>query len=144
MPIVDLFPPGPIANGAHADALLELAYLMTAADGRFADEERRAFTQLVTRVLGTPASEADIDALVQRFVRAAGGQAAADRVRQLGPTLPEDLRESAWKITIGIALADNDASPREDALMNVLFEALGLDPSRAEALAAEARGLGAG
>ena len=43
MRIVELLPAGPIANADHAEAFLELAYLMTAADGKFTDEERRAY-----------------------------------------------------------------------------------------------------
>src|SRR5262245_8745710 len=101
MRIVDLFPAGPIANATHADALLELAYLMTAADGRLADEERRAYHQLYARVRGVGASEAELDALMQQFARAADGTSPADRVRAIGPTLPMDLRESTWKIAIG-------------------------------------------
>lgn len=139
MPIVDLLPAGPIGDAAHAEAFLELAYLMTAADGRFSEEERRAYAQILTRVRGTPCSAADVDAIVQRFSRS--GVEANDRIRQLGPTLPLALKEAAFKVAIGLALVDNDASPHEDAMMNVFFEALGLDPARAEALATEARGM---
>ena len=136
MRIVELLPAGPITNAAHADAYLELAYLMTAADGKFTDEERRAFGQILTRVRGTPG---DIDATVQQFARNATTD-AKDRIRALGPTLPNDLRESVFKVAIALALVDDDASPLEDALMHVYFEALGLDPARAETLAKEARG----
>jgi tellurite resistance protein len=137
MRIVELLPAGPIANAAHAEAFLELAYLMTAADGRFTEEERRAYGQILMRVRGTPG---DIDATVQRFAREGGD--AKERIRTLGPTLPIELRESVFKIAIALALVDDDASPHEDALMHVYFEALGLDPARAELLAKEARNLG--
>lgn len=136
MRIVELLPAGPIANAAHAEAFLELAYLMTAADGKFTDEERRAFGQILQRVRGTPG---DIDAVVQQYMRNAGEP--KERIRALGPTLPVELRESAFKIAIALALVDDDVSPHEDALMHVYFEALGLDPTRAEALAKEARAL---
>jgi tellurite resistance protein len=136
MSIVDLLPSGPIASAAHAEAFLELAYLMTAADGKFTDEERRAFGQILTRVRGTPG---DVDAIVSKFART--GADAKDRIRALGPTLPTELRESAFKVAIALALVDDDASPHEDALMHVYFEALGLDPARAEALATEARAM---
>lgn len=135
MRIADLLPAAPIANAEHADTLLELAYLMTAADGRFTDEERRAFGELATRI-----GSAGVDALVARFAQTAAAGSIADRVRAIGPTLPMDLREVAFKIGIRVALVDHDAAKEEDALMNVFFEALGLDPERAEALAAEARG----
>jgi tellurite resistance protein len=134
MRIVELLPPGPIPNAAHAEAFLELAYLMTAADGKFTDDEHRAFGQIITRVRGAPG---DVDGVVQQFARNAGD--AKERIRAIGPTLPIELRESAFKIAIALALDDDDASPHEDALMHVFFEALGLDPARAEALAAEAR-----
>ena len=136
MRIVELLPAGPIANAAHAEAYLELAYLMIAADGKFTDDERRAFGQILMRVRGTPG---DVDAMVQQFARN-GTTDAKDRIRALAPTLPTDLRESVFKVAIALALVDDDASPLEDALMHVYFEALGLDPARAEALAKEARG----
>lgn len=136
MRIVELLPAGPIANAAHAEAYLELAYLMTAADGKFTEEERRAFGQILQRVRGAPG---DIDGVVHQFSLNSGD--ATDRIRALGPTLPIELRESVFKVAIALALVDDDASPHEDALMNVYFEALGLDPSRAEALATEARAL---
>lgn len=134
MRIVELLPAGPIANADHAEAFLELAYLMTAADGKFTDEERRAYGQILQRVRGAPG---DVDASVQKYARDGGD--AKDRIRALGPTLPIELRESVFKIAIALALVDDDASPHEDALMHVYFEALGLDPARAEALATEAR-----
>jgi tellurite resistance protein len=136
MRFVDLLPAGPIANAAHADAFLELAYLMTVADGKFTEEERRAFGQILTRVRGTPG---DVDAVVHQFARSGGD--AKERIRALGPTLPIELRESAFKVAIALALVDDDASPLEDALMHVYFEALALDPARAEVLATEARAL---
>lgn len=136
MRIVELLPAGPIANADHAEAFLELAYLMTAADRKFTDEERRAYGQILQRVRGTPG---DIDAAVQKYTRDGGD--AKERIRALGPTLPTELRESVFKIAIALALVDDDASPHEDALMHVYFEALGLDPARAEALATEARSL---
>lgn len=76
---------------------------------------------------------------MQKFARA--GAEANDRIRALGPTLPIELRESVFKVAIALALVDDDARPDEDALMHVYFEALGLDPARAEALAREARNL---
>jgi tellurite resistance protein len=135
MRIVDLLPAAPIANAEHAETLLELAYLMTAADGRFTDEERRAFGELATRMGG-----ASVDARIARFAQNVAGGSIADRVRAIGPTLPMELREVAFKIGIRLALVDHDAAKEEDLLMNVFFETLGLDPERAETLAAEARG----
>jgi tellurite resistance protein len=139
MPIADLLPAAPISDVTHADALLELAYLMTVADGHITDEERRAFGEIFARVRGRASQAGEIDALVQRFTANAAAGSIADRVRAVGPTLPMELREAAFKVAIGLALADRDASPAEDALMNVFFDCLELDPARAEALAREGR-----
>jgi tellurite resistance protein len=134
MAIVDLLPSGPIANAEHVDAFLELTYLMIAADGKITDEERLAFGQITGRLRGMPA---DVEAF-ERELGTKGGD-PKERIRTLGPTLPNELKESAFKVAIAIALSDNDASKEEEALMHVYFEALGLDPARAEALAKEAR-----
>lgn len=145
MRITDLLPPAPIANVQHADVLLELAFLMASADGQITEEERRALGDVLGRIRREPkgpATDAEIEALVRRFSENIADRPIADRVRQLGMVLPPDLREAAFKLAIGIALADRHAAADEEALMDVFFEALGLDRDRAEALAEEARRVG--
>src|SRR5579864_6901372 len=139
MSIRELLPAAPVADAAHADALLEIAFLMTAVDGRLEERELAAFREIAARVQGRAAAEVDPQAVAARFAVSTEPGAIAARVRVLGPTLPAPLREKAFQLAIGLALVDDDASPLEDELMGVLFEALGLDGARAEALAAEAR-----
>jgi tellurite resistance protein len=123
----------------HADTLLELAFLVTAADGRLAAEEAAAFRALMDRVRGQPATDDAVGALYARFTSQLQGSTCADRVRIVAPKLPADLRESAFRVALALALIDRDASPHEDALIDVLFESLQLDGERAEALAKEVR-----
>ena len=52
MTIRVFLPIDPIAEQEHADTLLELAFLVTAADGRLAAEEAAAFRELMGRVRG--------------------------------------------------------------------------------------------
>ncbi len=141
MSFAQILPSAPLASPAHADAVLELAFLVTAVDGRLAQEELAAFRELAQAVRGKPVSEAEVAALFELFMGSVKGgkDTIAARVRALAPTLPEDLRELAFRVAIGLALVDKDAAAEEDALVGVLFESLGLDEARAEALAHEVR-----
>jgi tellurite resistance protein len=132
-------PVGPIAAKEHADALLELAFLVTAADGRLAAEEATAFRELMGRVRGQNVSDDDVGTLYQQFTSRLEGSTCADRVRVIAPKLPTDLREPAFRVAMALALIDRDASPHEDELIDVLFQALALDEARAEAVAKEVR-----
>jgi tellurite resistance protein len=139
MTINAFLPIGTIAARDHADTLLELAFLVTAADGRLASEEAAAFRDLMGRVRGKAATDEEVGALYVQFTEQLEGWTCADRVKVLAPKLPADLREPAFRVALALALIDRDASPHEDALIDVLFHALQLDLDRAEALAKEVR-----
>jgi hypothetical protein len=137
MAIAAHVPAGVNPSALDADTLLELAYLATAVDGRLADEEVAAFSSLVTRLRGKPARRADIDALLDRFASQVAHTAITDRVQKIAPTLPEPLRPLAFKLAVGLGVADLDASDDEGDLQVALAEALGLDEDRVDELTAE-------
>ncbi|MBX3200166.1 MAG: hypothetical protein KF850_41150 [Labilithrix sp.] len=139
MTIQAFLPIGAIAAEDHADTLLELAFLVTAADGRLAAEEAAAFAELMKRVRGRAVTADEIGTIYARFTDALGGSTCADRVKAVAPKLPSDLREAAFRVALALALIDRDASTQEDELVDVLFRSLELDLERAEALAKEVR-----
>lgn len=139
MTIRVFLPIDPIAEQEHADTLLELAFLVTAADGRLAAEEAAAFRELMGRVRGKDVSDDEVAAVYARFTKALEGSTCADRVKAVAPRLPANLREPAFRVALALALIDRDASPHEDALIDVLFHTLELDSVRAEALAKDVR-----
>ena len=111
---------------------------MSAADGKLEPRELAAYGEAYQRLRGESPLASTIDALVTRF----GATKPAEiptRVRALGPKVPPALREQAFKLAMGLALVDEEGSAEEDDLVGVLVEALGLEMSRAEALAAEVR-----
>ena len=130
--------PSRIAATEHADALLEIAFLMSAVDGHLADEELESFGELVARVRGGVASKAQIGELLERFVFSAHTVGVPDRVREVAKSLPADLRAPAFTVAVALAMIDGDASEHEDALVPVLAKALGLE-DRVSALTADAR-----
>ena len=132
-------PVSAIPSPEHADTLLELAFLVTAADGNLAEEEAAAFRDLVTRVRGAAASDEEIGALYTRFTKSLDGSSCVDRVKVVAPQLPSELKEPAFRVALALALIDRDASPHEDDLIDALFHSLGLDETRAEEVAKEVR-----
>jgi tellurite resistance protein len=135
MSIAELVPAS-IAATEHGNALLEVAFLMSAVDGHLADEELAAFNELVARVRGGEATKAEIGALLEGFVFAAHTAGVPDRVREVAMSLPADLRAPAFTVAVALAMVDDDASAHEDALVTVLAEALGLEARVAELTAA--------
>jgi hypothetical protein len=134
MSIAKLLPNAPVAP-EQAEVLLELAFLMTAADGELRAQEVEAFALIAERVAGAKNAA---QTLAMRFANTKPEEVPA-RVRAIGPRLAPELRETAFKLAMGLALVDQDGSPEEDELVTVFVQALGLDMKRAEALAEEAR-----
>ena len=137
MSIAELIPSS-IAEPAHADALLEVAFLISAVDGYLADEELLAFTDLITRVRGRETSKEEIGQLLERFVFSAHTTLLPERLRAVANVLPPELREPAFKVAVALAMVDHDASEHEDELVGILGATLGLS-DRVSALTAEAQ-----
>lgn len=125
----------------HVDALLELAYLMTAADGRLDGDELDAFREVVAAVQGkAEVGDAELDRLLDRFAGNVEHAEVEERVRALGKALPAELRELAFKVVVGISVVDLATNRQEMAIEDALVEAMGLSPERADALTAEVYG----
>lgn len=142
--IVELLPDTLSPSAKDAEVLLELAYLVTAADGRLLDEELAAFGAIAARLQGKEAIDAkELDALIDRFAHHVESQEIEARVRELAPSLAADLHELAYKLALGLAFVDWDPSTEEDRLHGVLGDALGIAPGRRAAISREV-GLGGG
>ena len=134
MSIAKLLPSAPVSP-EEAEILLELAFLMIAADGKLRTPEVQAFSDLAVCITGARDAA---QPLVARFAATKPSE-VPDRVRAIGPKLAPSLRETAFKLAMGLALVDQEGSPEEDELVTVFVQALSLDMKRAETLAEEAR-----
>ena len=142
--IVELLPNDFAPSDKDAEILLELAYLVTAADGKLLDSELSAFSAIAARMRGKAALDtAEVDAIVDQFAHHVEAHEIETRVRELAPTLTEALHELAYKLALGMAFVDNDPSNEEDRLHGVLGDALGIAPGRRAASSREV-GLGGG
>lgn len=145
MSLANLVPAGLSPKAEETDVLLELAYLTTAVDGRLDDAELQHFRDIAARLQGKPVSNADLDKLLDKYGGNVEFDEIAERVRKIAPTLPENLKGIAYKLAVGLAVSDLDASEDETDLQVVLAEALGIDEAKIDELTAEVySGLDAG
>ena len=134
MSIEELIPSTLAPSPEQTEILLELAYLVTAADGRLADEELVAFERIASRLYGRTVSPPELDGVIERFAHNVEQAEIEARVRELVPALEKDLHAAAYRLALGVAFVDHDASEQEDALHKVLGDALGLTPEIRAAL----------
>lgn len=132
-----ILPLSPITNAVHADAVLEIAYLMTAVDGRLGDDELAAYGEVIAAVRGKNPSNADVDALLDKFAGATEPDEIAERVRAIAPTMSTEIKQFAFKLAVALSLVDLDASRDEDDLVDVLAEALSIDDETRDSLTAD-------
>jgi hypothetical protein len=133
--IVDLVPEDVVFSPAVTYALLELAYLVVAVDGRLTDEELEAFRALTARLRGKISVDNDeIDSLLGRFAHHIEPGPIGDRVRALAPKLPKELHELAYVLALGLAFVDHDPHEAEDRLHSILGDSLEIPPERRAAL----------
>jgi len=132
----------------EVDAILEAAYLATAADGVLTTEEREAFRSVASSLRqiaagggpskAKPIADKDLDGLFERFAVRSDHADRSERVAAMRERLGRTaVRELAYKIAFAMSLCDLDANDDEAAYDDELIEAFGIDGDRADALAAE-------
>jgi hypothetical protein len=138
----------------EVDAILEAAYLATAADGHLSAEEREAFRAVASGLrhiaaggpyrAGKPnpavklIADSDLDALFERYAVRSDHVERAARVSAMRERLgKEPVRELAYKVAFAMSLCDLQANDDEAEYDDELIEAFGIDGDRADALAAE-------
>lgn len=134
MSIEELMPSTLAPSPEQTEILLELTYLVTAVDGRLADEEIVAFETIASRLYGRLVSPPELDTLIGRFAHNVERAEIEARVRELATTLEKDLHAVAYRLALGVAFVDHEASVEEDALHKVLGDAVGLSQELRAAL----------
>jgi uncharacterized tellurite resistance protein B-like protein len=136
--IASLVPAGFSASPAETDVLLELAYLVTAVDGRLTDDELAAFALVAARLLGKESLDTkELDALLERFADNVDEEEIGARVKELAPSLSKAHHELAYTLSLGLAFVDHDPAKAEDRLHATLADALGVSRERRAALSGQ-------
>jgi tellurite resistance protein len=128
----------------EADAILEVAYLTTAADGRLSDEEYESFRDVASKLRGMAAgttgtvSDQALNKLFERYAERIDHAERAERLKALRAALERvEARELAYKVAYAMSLCDLETSDEEVDFDEQLIEALDLTEARADALAGE-------
>jgi DnaJ-domain-containing protein 1 len=132
----------------EVDAILEAAYLATAADGELSPEELEAFRSVASALRhvaaglapakAKPISDRELDQLFERFAVRSDHVARAERITAVRARLGRThVRELAYKVAFAMSLCDLDANEEEAAYDDELIEAFAIDGERADTLAAE-------
>jgi tellurite resistance protein len=142
-----VLPPRADLTNGEADAILEAAYLATAADGRLSREEHEAFRAVASSLRhivaggsGRPAAlgDRDLDVLFERFAVLSEHAARTARLAAMRDRLGRtEVRELAYKVAFAMSLCDLDANDDEAEYDDELIETLGIEGERADVLAAE-------
>lgn len=141
----------------EASAILEVAYLSTAANGELSDQELVAFREVAPRILGAsarvegspyhsagagpsgnePLAEAKLRALLDGFDANIEHVTVRERLDMLARVLErQEARELAYKLSFALSICDLETSNEEVDFDDDLLIAFDLAP-RADELSAE-------
>ncbi len=144
MPVERVIPTEGHFSDAETDAILEVAYLTSAADGRLSDEENESFRAIAARLRGLAAgapvdvTDPALDELFERYAVRQDHTDVATRLTALRAALQRPAaRDLAYKVAYAMSLCDLETGDEADELDDLLIEALGLSDEDADALAGE-------
>ena len=128
----------------EADAILEVAYHTTAADGRLSDDEFESFRAVASKLRAmaaggtSPMNDATLNKLFERYAQRIDHAARVDRLQALRVDLErKEARELAYKVAYAMSLCDLETNQEESEFDEELIVALELGDDRADALAGE-------
>ena len=121
------------------EALVEVAYLIARADGRFDDEERRTFEGVVVATCGGAVATKEITDLIDELDRRLRTDGLDRRVESLaGCVLKEDHAREILRVGALVARASEGVSAVERDLLVKVAARCGLTSSDVEAALAQA------
>jgi tellurite resistance protein len=118
------------------EALVEAMFLMMAADGQLAAEEREVLKGAVRELTQNKLRSAQIEQLVEDCTARLAADGQAKRLAAITEVLaPEPIvAEAAFVLSAAMAFADSEIADAENDLLNEFAEKLGIDADRANGL----------
>ena len=117
----------------RVEPLAETMFLMVAADGAFAEQERDALRGAVRGLSDNLLRTGTINVMLENFEKRLQDHGRDERLREIAEELaehPSDA-ESAFTLAAAVALADDEVHDEEQAFINQLAEWLGISAERA-------------
>lgn len=124
-------------SGARAADIVEAMFLMASADGDISEVEIQTFARSCSK-LGLPLTASDLEAKMHALHTAIEKEGWEARVAAVGKALAgTELAETAYRLAVSVALADDYVVGEEMNAMDTLAAALGLDSDRSHAILRE-------
>ncbi|HET9930807.1 MAG TPA: TerB family tellurite resistance protein [Polyangiaceae bacterium] len=118
---------------SRVEPLAETMFLMVAADGSIADQERDALRGAVRGLSDNLLRTGTINVMLENFEQRLRDHGRDERLREIAEELsdhPSDA-ESAFTLAAAVALADDEVHDEEQSFINQLAEWLGINAARA-------------
>lgn len=118
------------------DPLAETMYLMMAADGKIADQEKDAVRGAIRGLTDDLIRTGTINVMIENYQKQLEASDRDTRLQEIAETLAEDASEAegAFALAAAVALADDEVAEEENALINQLADWFGISDDRANAI----------
>ena len=131
---------GPLHSQNGANAVLELAIIMAAADGDVSEREAEQIVDVVHRLAGGPFDVSGLRGVVSVTRDRLAREGVDRRLQAAAAALPDPAeRHQAFRIVAAIALVDRWLDRAELRLFNSLARVFEIPPAEAQRLVTEIR-----
>jgi tellurite resistance protein len=129
-----LLSPQETAALSRVDPHAEAMFLMMAADGKIAEEERDAVRGAIRGLTDNLLRSGTINVMLENYEARLKEQGREARLQEIAESLAEEQHEAegAFALAAAVALADDDVADEENTLINQLAEWFQISPERAE------------
>jgi tellurite resistance protein len=122
-----------IAALNRVDPLAETMFLMMAADGTLADEERDAVRGAIRGLTDNVLRSGTIKVMLEKYQERLDAEGRDQRLHQIAEEITDEPEEAegAFALAAAVALADDKVTDEENAFINQLAEWFGINEERA-------------
>ncbi len=119
---------------ARVEPLAETMFLMMAADGVIAEEERDVVRGAIRGLSNEQIRSGTINVMLEGFQARLEAEGRDARLKEIAEALSEDVKEAetAFTLAAAVAFADDDITDEENELINQVASWFGLSEERAE------------
>jgi tellurite resistance protein len=119
---------------SRVDPMAETMFLMMAADGKVAEQERDAVRGAIRGLTDNLLRSGTIKVMLEVYEQRLKEQGRESRLQEIAETLAEDQHEAegAFSLAAAVALADDEVHDEENSLINQLAHWFGISQERAD------------
>jgi tellurite resistance protein len=131
-----LLPPEEATAVQSIDPVVEMMFLMMAADGTLADDERLVIRGAVRELTENFVRSSTLAVMLEDYEKKLATEGQQARLQEVAQRLHDDVpgAESAFVLAAAVAFADEDIQAAENELLDAFADAVGISEERANQL----------